>query len=165
MNIAHTRYLIFFLALFVFAGCKRDTIGLGRMTVEAFGETHRDLSDAHFEYMHEEDLEVINIQVVNPEKITFALNFIGQGEGSIGEGVYKGDTTGLPVPLTCSAVMVYDEVNSYQSYDGTATIFNFDTIRSEFSGDFQMEMYNLANPSEHVTVSGRFTDVILLSFE
>ena len=164
MNRFSIQYWFLLLTLVLMVGCKRDTIGLGRMSVEVFGETHRDLSDAHFEYLKQEGIEVINVQVVNPEKITFALNFIGQGENSIGVGVYEGDTTGIPGALTCSAVMVYDELNSYQSFDGTATIFEFDDIRSEFSGDFQMEMFNLANPSEHITVSGRITDVTLLSF-
>ncbi|MEM9987253.1 MAG: hypothetical protein AAF804_19340 [Bacteroidota bacterium] len=162
----HTPFsLLLILSLILLTACQRDTVGLGRMTVEVFGKSYGDRSDATFEFLREENLEVINVQVVDPDKITFALNFIGVGEGSLGVGVYDGDTTNQITPLTCSALMVYDEIHSYQSISGTATIFSFDTIRNEFSGDFQMEMFNLDNPSELVTVSGRIQEVTLLSFE
>lgn len=164
MNQTAFRYVLL-LGMVLIAGCTPDTVGLGRMTVDAFGNTYRDISDAHFEYLREENLEVINVQVVEPEKITFALNFIGQGKGSIGVGTYSSDTTGIAGQRACEAVMVYDQLNSYQSFAGTATITEFDTIRSEFSGDFEIEMYNLDDPSQHITVSGRIRDVILLSFE
>ena len=166
LRLTHTRFSLFLiLSLTMLLACQRDTEGLGRMTVEAFGNSYGDRSDATFEFLREENLEVINVQVVDPDKITFALNFIGVGDGSLGVGVYEGDTANQVAPLTCSALMVYDEIYSYQSIRGTATIFSFDTIRNEFSGDFQMEMFNLDDPSQLVTVSGRIQEVTLLSFE
>jgi hypothetical protein len=162
-SFAHLLLLMSVSALVLYACKGDDTVGLGRMSVEAFGQNFRDQSDALREYDPDANVDAMNVQVVEPDQMTFALNFIGQGPGSLGVGVYPADSTGTA--LRCEAVMVYEKLQSYRSVGGQATIFSWDTVRNEFSGDFTLDLVGIYDPSQQVTVSGRLEEITVLSFE